>query len=154
MTHRGSCECGAVTYAIEGVDLAVYACHCLNCQTRSGSAFAEHAMVPVPSFRHDGDTVVYERAVGGIAFEEVFCAACLTRLFNRNSALPSMVFLRAGTLADSGGLRPIAHIWTDRKQAWVVLPDGVPTFARSPTPEAFGAAVRAAGERGDGGAPP
>lgn len=154
MTYRGSCECGAVTYRIEDVALAVYACHCLNCQTRSGSAFAEHAMVPVLSFRHDGDTVAHERAVGGIAFEEVFCAACFTRVFNRNSALPDVIFLRAGTLVGSGDLRPIAHIWTDRKQSWVVLPDGVPTFARSPTPEAFGAAVRAADERGDGGSLP
>lgn len=74
----------------------------------------------------------------------MFCAACLTRVYNRNSLLPEAIFLRAGTLTESETLSPIAHIWTKRKQAWVLLPDGVPQFDESPTPEQFGDAIRAA----------
>ena len=35
-------------------------------------------------------------------------------------------FLRVGTLDDPDGLAPDIHIYTDSKQPWVVLPEGVP----------------------------
>lgn len=148
MTMSGACECAAVTYAIKDGPLHVYACHCLNCQTRSGSAFAEHAMVQVDAFECAGSVEEFQRSAAGMQFTEAFCQTCHTRLYNRNSMLPGMVFLRAGTLENSQRLEPMAHIWTSRKQAWVVLPEGIPVFEHSPSPEEFGAAVAAAMERG------
>lgn len=142
MSMIGGCECGLVKYTLTEDSLHIYACHCLNCQTRSGSAFAEHAMVHVSGFVCEGQTVAHVRAANNIQFEEIFCGTCYTRIFNRNSALPDMVFLRAGTLSESQGLEPIAHIWTTRKQHWVSLPADIPTFAESPTAEQFGAAIQ------------
>jgi hypothetical protein len=146
MSKTGNCECGAVGYSLTG-DVDIYACHCLNCQTRSGSAFAEHAMVRAAQFDCRGATVVYSRTVDTVQFDEVFCSACYTRMFNKNSALPDMIFLRAGTISDSQRLEPIAHIWTKRKQSWLVVPDDIPAFEGSPTPEQFGAVVEAAHRR-------
>lgn len=142
MFDAGGCRCGSNSYRLTGsAPVHVYVCHCLNCQTRSGSAFAQHAMVPNSAIVFDGPTVVYASSDNGIEFEDVFCAVCYTRLYNRNSALPEMIFLRAGTLADSGQIAPIAHIWTKRRQSWVEIPEGIPLFAESPTPEEFGQAV-------------
>jgi hypothetical protein len=107
-------------------------------------------MVSDSSFTFEGGTTGYKRSENGIEFEEVFCAICHTRIFNRNSLLPDMIFLRAGTLAGSQTLDPIAHIWISRKQAWIALPKGIPVFAESPTPEEFGAAIHAAEQRGQG----
>jgi hypothetical protein len=146
MSKRGSCECGAFSYSLTG-DVDIYACHCLNCQTRSGSAFAEHAMVRATQFECRGATVHYSRTVNNIQFEETFCGACYTRLFNTNSALPDMIFLRAGTISDSQLLDPIAHIWTKRKQSWVEIPGAIPAFEESPTPEQFGAVIKMAHQR-------
>lgn len=148
MNPSGACECGAVKYSVEDCPLHVYACHCLNCQTRSGSAFAEHAMVPTRAFGCEGNTHEFVRSGEDIHFTEVFCQECHTRIFNRNSRMPGMIFLRAGTLASSQRLSPMAHIWTSRKQSWVKLPEGIPTFEESPSPEEFGAAIKAAMERG------
>lgn len=143
--HRnsGRCDCGAVSYEV-GAPVHVYACHCLRCQNRSGSAFAEHAMIAADDFRCTGATVSATRTSGDMQFEEVCCADCYTRLYNLNSALPGMVFLRAGTLDDSQRIAPIAHIWTARKQDWLNLPDNVPSFAGSPSPDQFREAVAAA----------
>lgn len=140
----GGCECGSVTYEVIGGPIHIYACHCLNCQTRSGSAFGEHAMLRACELRCDGATVTRSRTAAGVQFEEVFCESCFSRIYNRNSFLPDMVFLRAGTLAKSQELEPIAHIWIMRKQRWVVLPDGVPSFVESPTPEQFEAVIEKA----------
>jgi hypothetical protein len=144
LSHAGACECRSVTYSVTASAIHIYACHCLNCQTRSGSAFAEHAMLDASSFHFEGSTLVRSREADSVRFEEVFCASCLSRIFNRNSVLPDAVFLRAGTFAQSQELEPIAHIWTKRKQRWIVLPEGVPCFEESPTPEQFGAAIREA----------
>jgi len=147
MSISGSCDCGAATYTINAPYMHVYACHCLNCQTRSGSAFAEHAMIETSTFASEGILATYRREAHDILFEEVVCSICHTRLFNRNSALPGMIFLRAGTLADSQCLEPMAHIWVKRKQPWVLLADSIPTFAESPTPEEFGAVIASAEAR-------
>lgn len=149
MLRSGGCECGSVSYTLtmDQGPLLTYACHCLNCQVRSGSAFGKHAMVDGSAFICEGDTVSYRRGDGGQVFEEVFCSTCYTRLFNRNSALPGMIFLRAGTLSGDADLDPVAHIWTRRKQRWVALPVDVPSFEESPTPEQFGEVVRKAVER-------
>lgn len=143
--RTGGCDCGALRYEIAGpAALHVYACHCLSCQTRSSSAFAEHALLPEADLTVTGALTAWTRESDGLALEETFCAQCLTRIFNRNSALPGMAFLRAGTLDDSAGLVPMAHIWVDRKQGWLALPKDVPQFPRSPTPEDFAAAIRRA----------
>ncbi|MGB3316117.1 MAG: GFA family protein [Albidovulum sp.] len=147
ITKSGACECGAVTYAIKAGPLHVYACHCLNCQTRSGSAFAEHAMLGADAFECDGSVEEFQRAANGMQLTEVFCQTCHTRIYNRNNMLPGMIFLSAGTLESSQRLEPMAHIWTSRKQGWVRLPEGIPTFEHSPSPEEFGAAMAAAQER-------
>lgn len=141
-TH-GSCDCAAVIYEISTA-VHIYACHCRHCQTRSGSAFAEHVLLNARDFDCRGPLVTRTRETDGMTFAEVFCTECLTRVYNRNSALPDAIFLRAGTLAASDTLIPIAHIWTKRKQSWILLPDGVPQFDESPTPEQFGDAIRAA----------
>src|SRR3546814_2351382 len=39
----GGCVCGAVRYVLaEGFRFRPYACHCTDCQSRTGSAFSEH----------------------------------------------------------------------------------------------------------------
>ena len=143
MSERGECECGLVEYEVTQDDqVQVYACHCLSCQTRSGSAFAEHAMISASAFACKGATVSYSRKANGTDVEEVFCSSCRTRIYNRNSLLPDMIFLRAGTLSTSQLLTPIAHLWIKRMQPWIAIPEGVPSFEESPTPEEFAAAVR------------
>jgi hypothetical protein len=148
MSQAGGCRCGAVTYELD-VDHPphIYACHCLHCQTWSGGAFGEHAMTSEASLHCTGPTGAYSHTTGGVVFDDVACEVCHTRIYNRNSATPGVVFLRAGTLSDSHRLEPIAHIWTKRKQPWIAIPDDIPTFEESPTPEAFEQAVQQAQAR-------
>lgn len=52
-----------------------------------------------------------------------------------------MHVVRAGILEGSEGFSPVAHIWTRRKQPWLVLPKTTAQWEESPTPEAFAAAL-------------
>ena len=57
-----------------------------------------------------------------------YCAKCLTRLYNTNTARPGIAIVRAGTVNGSEGLGPRLHIFTSTKQPWITLPEGVPAY--------------------------
>lgn len=137
----GACECGKISYRIANDKVDVYVCHCLKCQTRSGSAFAEHSMVAASSVSIQGETVSRSHRSNDTVFEDIYCANCMTQIYNRNSMFPDMLFLRAGTLSQSETLAPFAHIWTKRKQPWITIPDDVASFPESPTPDQFFAVI-------------
>ncbi len=37
--QKGGCQCGAIRYESEGQPIALYICHCRECQKQSASAF-------------------------------------------------------------------------------------------------------------------
>jgi hypothetical protein len=43
-----------------------------------------------------------------------------------------IVILRAGTLADTSGVRPAFHIAAESRQAWLTLPPDAPQFETQP----------------------
>ena len=140
---HGGCLCGAVRYTI-GLDRLspVYACHCLDCQTWSGSAFSIQCLMPEDALDVTGDFEIYERKTpSGHRSLQRFCVHCHARIFNTNSARPGIAVLRAGTLARSDLVDVVGHIWTRRKQAWIAIPDGVPSWLESAPMEDFIALV-------------
>ncbi|WP_234031153.1 GFA family protein [Alteriqipengyuania lutimaris] len=120
-----------------------YACHCADCQTWSGSAFALHAIV-VDDALTIGDHVHVFRLPEGqesMPSDHFGCASCLTRVANRNPALPGMLVLRVDTLDRSGDVAPAIHIWTRSKQPWLKIGADTPSFETSLTPQEFAAAL-------------
>lgn len=147
MRVTGACRCGAVTYELAGDTLpAVYACHCLDCQTDSSSAFSLHALLPEDAIQVTGTLVDAPYGKAEFAGRQYLCGHCHTRLYSTTGAAPGLRVLRAGTLGDSANLSPVAHIWVSRKQAWLNLPENVPSWAQTPTPQAFMAALSAAAQ--------
>lgn len=127
---EGGCRCGAVRYSFVGEALPrTYACHCRDCQTWSGSAFSQQILLPGAALRSTGPLVVYEpgNPSGPVSLQRI-CGVCQTRVYNTNSARPGVVVVRAGTLDRSDELDVAAHIWVKRKQPWLQLPKGVPTW--------------------------
>ncbi len=47
----GGCACGAIRYEITAMPYLLYACHCTECQRRSGSAFALNMPVATETLR-------------------------------------------------------------------------------------------------------
>jgi hypothetical protein len=143
-TFEGGCRCGGVRYRLTADKLPnVYACHCLDCQTWSGSAFSLQIILPENQFELTGEPALYERTSpeSGRVSRQRACPVCFTRVYNTNSARPGSVTLRAGTLDRSNELKIVAHIWTKRKMAGVVIPVGVPSWPESAPPAEFVAAL-------------
>jgi len=135
---QGGCLCGAVRYTIApGFRFKPFACHCTDCQTRSGSAFAIQLAVMQTSLSVTGALNEGRYGLPSGAAATIFaCGACQTVLYTTNDRRPGFANVRAGTLDDSATIVPQLHLWTASKQPWLVLPDGVPALSGQPqTPE-------------------
>lgn len=135
----GGCRCGATRYTL-AVDAMppVYCCHCLDCQSWSGSAFSEQAVVREDAIAVTGPVVDYRfTSPSGSESHQRLCGVCHARIYNTNTARSGIAVVRAGTLDASDTLAPRAHIWVTRKQPWVVIGDDVPAFAENGPPAEF-----------------
>ena len=143
-TIEGGCRCGAVRYRVATDTLPrVYACHCRDCQTWSGSAFSLQFILPENQLEVTGEPHLYERTSpeSGRTSYQRGCPVCLTRVYNTNSARPGLAVVRAGTLDRSDELNVVAHIWTKRKMTGIVIPDGVPSWPEGAPPADFAAVL-------------
>jgi len=143
MTIEGGCRCGAVRYKAALDDLPrTYACHCTDCQTWSGSAFSQQAVVPEDALEVSGPITVYELiSPSGRISRQRMCEICHARIFNTNSARPGVAVVRAGTLDRSNELVVTAHIWTRSKQPWLKLSEDVPAWPEAAPPEEMARAL-------------
>ncbi|MFJ2485262.1 GFA family protein [Pseudomonas sp. NPDC087639] len=142
MGLTGQCRCGQVHLQLQIEALPpIYACHCLNCQRWSGSAFALHMVCPAQAIEASGSMLTYLHEAEEHSSTQYACSKCFTRLFNETDAAPGMRVLRVGVLNGADRLTPLAHIWTKRKQPWISLPEDVAQWPESPTPEDFALAI-------------
>ncbi len=138
--YGGGCQCGRIRYEIHGEPLAIYACHCRECQKQSASAFGLSMPVLRSALRLTGDEPARfeRRAASGRVVAATFCPACGTRLFHEPSRNPEIVNIKPGTLDDTSWIMPVAHVWTSSKQLWVDIPSDVLRFdAQPPDPQAI-----------------
>ena len=130
----GRCGCGQVRYTIAAPRLpVVYACHCTDCQTHSGSAFALQMPLYEAMLAVTGELISGERTQPSGAIGTIFaCRKCLVRIYSKNSTRPGMVTIRAGTLDDSKQVVPKFHLWTSSKQSWVVISESAVALEEQP----------------------
>lgn len=142
MSLTGQCQCGHIHYEVQGDPLAVYICHCTECQKQSASAFGMSLRV------QRADLVVTKGtpaawdclADSGRKKTHEFCANCGTRLFHHSRGddrAGNIVSVKPGTLDDRSWYQPVAHLWTKSKQPWVEIPNN--TLVYEGQPEDFSA---------------
>jgi len=136
----GGCLCGAVRYTLKpGYRMKPYACHCTDCQKRTGTAFSSHMGVMEKDLEISGELDEgYFVQPSGAKSILVGCAKCRSRIYAKSDARPGFASLRWGTLDTSKDMSPQAHFWVSSKQPWIVIPDGVPVLDTQPdSPEGW-----------------
>lgn len=133
-TFSGGCQCGQVRYKICQETLIAYACHCIECQRQTASAFALSVPIELDAFCVDGSLTAYDRpAHSGATTKCHFCSNCGTRIYHQSSASSELITLKGGTLDDASNLLPVAHLWILRAHKWIELPTDAETYERQPT---------------------
>jgi hypothetical protein len=130
----GGCLCGAVRYTLrEGFRFRPYACHCTDCQSRTGSAFSEHMLFVLADLSIEGELDAGDFIQpSGARSRIVGCARCKARIYATNDEREGMASLRCGTLDDSAAVVPAAHLWVKSKQPWIGLPTDAVTMDEQP----------------------
>lgn len=130
---EGGCQCGTVRYQLNGAPVVFYICHCTACQKQSASGFGESFRVRRDDLQVTGDLKTVERmGASGNVLAGDFCPECGTRLFHRRTRYSETLNIKAGSLDETGWLRPAGHIWTGSKQPWVIIPDSELSYPKEP----------------------
>jgi len=133
MKFEGGCYCKKIRYVAEGEPRLKAQCHCRECQYFSGGAPNMFMLMPPDGFRYtSGAPKHFTRDDLERPVTREFCENCGAHIATRRPGLP-MVILKVGTLDDPGlyGLPEMA-IYAVDKQAFHVMPEGLPTFERLP----------------------
>lgn len=133
MTSRtASCTCGQLSITVHGDTLGTGICHCLACQSRTGSVFAALAAFAAP-FDVSGRATEYVRAGDrGSRYRFRFCPVCGSQLFHTEEGVTSYVMVAVGCFGDPAFPPPSDSVYTVRKHAWVTLPPGCVAYDKDP----------------------
>jgi hypothetical protein len=129
---QASCQCGNLTATIaDGAEAMTVACHCLDCQKRTGAPFGVMAYYPEGSVAIAGEAREYARPTdSGNTFTTGFCPTCGSTLYGKASRFPEITGVTVGTIADPAFPAPLRSVYEQSRHAWVALPHGVSGFAR------------------------
>jgi len=132
--YTGQCLCGATQYRVSEEPIMVYACHCTDCQKRSGASFGLSVWVPLAAIEvTKGSTEARTTSSAEGKVQQIRqCGRCYTRLWTEPPKRPTVGIVRGGTLDDTSWLQPVAHIWTRSAQPWFVFPEGVRRYEVQP----------------------
>jgi hypothetical protein len=125
--HEGGCACGAVRYRMEGPPLVVHACHCSQCQTLSGTAFALNAVIEAQRVALLSGAPEPTQVTGASGKPQTIlrCPQCKVALWSHYpQAGERIAFVRAGTLDEPARAPPDIHIYTSTKLPWLTQPEG------------------------------
>jgi hypothetical protein len=124
MTRRtASCSCGALTATCEGEPVRVSVCHCLECQKRSGSAFAVQARFPGDQVTISGEWREWMRTGDeGSHARFRFCPVCSSIVFYVVDEMPGFVIVPVGGFADPTFPAPRVTVYEGRQHPWLTIP--------------------------------
>lgn len=128
--YAGSCLCGQVRFRLNAEPLTLYACHCTDCQKRSGGALLLSMWVHRESLEvlAGMPTLVSSVANDGRERLNRVCPACQVRLWSEPVHRAALAILRPGLLDQAKAFAPIAHQYVRSALPWFVFPEGVPCY--------------------------
>ena len=122
-TRTASCRCGQLSATVTGEPVRVSVCHCLDCQKRSGSAFAVQARWPAERVKIEGTSKGWEHtADSGNRVTFHFCPDCGSDVhYEIEGEFDGLIAIPVGAFADPGFPAPHFSLWEERKHDWVEI---------------------------------
>ena len=121
MTHPASCRCGQLRAAATGTPTRISVCHCLDCQKRSGSAFAAQVRFPADQVTVTGEASTYIATGDNGAAHFHFCPDCGATLYFENDSLSDTIAIPLGAFDNPRVFTPTISVFENRKHDWLVI---------------------------------
>ena len=96
------CSCGAVTLSLpKEPSKLVVACHCIDCQRRTGAPFGVGAYYPADVVTISGTSKEFTHAAAsGGKIHNYFCPQCGSTVYWKLSNLPALIAVAVGAMAE------------------------------------------------------
>lgn len=126
----GRCQCGEISYESIGKPLALYICHCRECQKQSASAFGISLDVLRAGFSvKSGIPKYWSRSTdNGNTLKCAFCPNCGSRLWHEADPIVETISIKGGSLDQPLDVSNAIHVWTIRKLPGIVIPDNAKQY--------------------------
>ena len=129
------CSCGAVALSLAEPSRAVVACHCMDCQRRTGAPFGVGAFYAAEAVTISGTPSEYVRkAASGGKVRSYFCTHCGSTVYWKADNLPGMIGVAVGAMADPNFPAPLKSVFEQSKHGWVEI-NGAEHFQQSSAPK-------------------
>lgn len=152
MTRIAHCCCGSLRAEATGEPALVVACHCMECQRRTGSPFGVSACFPKARVRTEGPSNVYVRGNNsGRKNEFHFCPNCGSTVFWYPEVAPDLIGIAFGAFADPSMPWPTLSVFEKTRHLWVAFDHQLDHFLRLDSDQ-LQASMRAPWIAGDFGA--
>lgn len=123
MRRTATCACGQLRIECEGEPAKVSACHCVECQRRTGGPFGIAAFFEADSTEITGSSRVYERiSDSGFQVRLHFCGTCGSTVFWYPSRKASAVAVAVGCFGDPSFPAPTQAVYGEHRHPWVSIP--------------------------------
>ena len=130
-TFEGSCQCGAVQYAVDAPLHFSAVCHCPSCRKSAGAPIVGWAMFDLANLRCDRSSVTEFASSEGVT--RSFCTMCGTTLFFEADYLPGLVDITTESFdAPCADILPQAQIWTTHETECVKALAGMARYKALP----------------------
>lgn len=129
---NGNCECGRVSYEVDGEITDFSHCHCSQCRRLHGAAYATFAGVARQDFRYLSGQSSLRSYASSAGHDRVFCAECGSNILVALESEPNDLYLCMGTI-DGDPARPSGyHIYAASKAPWHEINDDLPQYDTEP----------------------
>src|SRR5262245_35178237 len=124
------CNCGAVTLSPpEEPSKIVVACHCIDCQRRTGAPFGVGTYYPAEVVTISGASKEFTHAAAsGGEMHNYFCPQCGSTVYWTVTNLPSMIGVAVGAMANPKYPAPVISVFEQSKHDWVQIDGAVEHF--------------------------
>ena len=123
--RTGSCHCGAVSFAVEGLVRDVIYCHCGQCRKQSGHFVAAAACGDDQLSVSGAENLTWYAA--SETARRGFCKSCGAHLFWKANGSDATSIM-AGSFDKPSGLYASHHIHVEDKGDYYEIADGLPQF--------------------------
>ena len=129
----GQCLCGEVKFQADGEPSIMANCHCKDCQQASGSPYATLVFMEKADVKVTGKVATFDHSVAsGNLLTKHFCPRCGSQMFASNSARPTSIGLRGGTINEQEHVNPQFNVYTSSKINSTPLNPDLPAFDKMP----------------------
>jgi len=124
--HRGSCNCGAVTFEVTGVLPAPDACHCTKCRKHSGHYLVSTDVPRDALTMHGADHITWFESSEKV--RRGFCSTCGSSLFFDpvDQSKNDWIGISMGAFDTATKTMVAIHIFVANKGDYYDITDGLP----------------------------